>query len=621
MENLRTGLETAEASGRQGDLQTALRALGLQLMEQLGMQTVLIAEKSPGGLRLREMLGQPPAGVNPEAFFGQRNPIRQALIEGQVILSGDLSVDTQWRGDTLLNGLSSRSFIVLPLGISRETSFAVLVVGQSTQKFVESDAKIYQQLARQVSLSLQNIHLLGETNRRLNEVNLLLEFTRQIGSLDEGDVLRALVDLCLQALPEADSAWVALRQPKGNALVIRAAAGLTRNESLLSIPISFKDTASLPIRVFNSGQSLRVSEVHFAQDYAFSAGDLLLYRQATGAKLPVSSMVVPLRRANETLGVLVLDSFDQVAAFSEENEMLALSLTQQSALALENARLYSAAQSRAAQLLALNSVASAMTASLATSELEALLLDQLAPVLPFDTATLWLRRGDDLQVSSARGFPKGEAPLGVSVSVQDSTLFQEMIRTGQAIHVSDVREDIRFPSLIEPERLSWLGIPLLAKAELIGVIAIEKKEPEFYLPEQIQAAVTFASQSAISLENARLYEESVRRATELTERSQRLALLNRLSTELGQTLDVDLITHLTAEEMLSALKPNRVAVILINAQGRCTVQVEIPETNETLPMLLPDTPLFARLNETRGSFSTQDAEIEPELRPLWELVF
>jgi PAS domain S-box-containing protein len=618
MDYLRTGLETAEASGRQGDLQTALRSLSLQLMEQLGMQTALIAEKSPGGLRLREMLGQPPAGVNPEAFFGQRNPIRQALIDGQVILSGDLSVDTQWRGDTLLNGLSARSFIVLPLNISRENSFAVLVVGQKSQQLVESDVIIYQQLARQVSLSLQNIHLLGETNRRLNEVNLLLEFTRQIGSLDEGDVLRALVDLCLQALPEADSAWVALKQPKENALVIRTAAGFTRSESLLSIPISLKDSTSLPVRVFNSGQSLRVSEVHFAQDYTFSAGDLLLYRQATGAKLPVSSMVVPLRRANETLGVLVLDSFDQVAAFSEENEMLALSLTQQSALALENARLYSAAQSRAAQLLALNSVASAMTASLATSELEALLLDQLAPVLLFDTATLWLRRGNDLQVSAARGFPQGEAPLNVSVSVQDSTLFQEMIRTGQAIHVPDVREDIRFPSLIEPERLSWLGIPLLAKAELIGVIAIEKKEAEFYLPEQIQAAVTFASQSAISLENARLYEESVRRATELTERSQRLALLNRLSTELGQTLDVDLITHLTAEEMLSALKPNRVAVILINSQGRCTVQVEIPETKETLPMLLPETPLFTRLSETRGSFSTQDAEIEPELRPLWE---
>ena len=618
MDNLQAGLEAAEAFGRQGDLQAALRSLGLQLMEQVGMQTVLIAEKSPGGLRLREMLGQPPAGVNPEAFFGQRNPIRQSLIEGRVILSGNMVAEGQWRGDTLLNSLSARSFIVLPLGITRETSYAVMAVGQSPVQLEESDAQIYQQLARQVSLSLQNIHLLGETNRRLNEVNLLLEFTRQIGSLDENDVLQALVNLTLEAMPEADSAWVALWQPKENALAIRAAAGLVQNGSLIGIQLSGKDTSCLPVRVFNSGQSLRVSEVHFVQDYILSAGDLLLYRQATGARLPVSTMVVPLRRADETLGVLVLDSYDQVAAFSEENEMLALSLTQQSALALENARLYSSAQSRAAQLQALNSVASAMTASLATSELETSLLDRLAPVLSFDTATLWLRRGNELQVCAASGFPQGEVPLGVTVSVQDSTLFQEMIRSGQAIHVPDVREDIRFPSLLEPERLSWLGIPLLAKAELIGVIAIEKKEPEYYTSEQIQAATTFASQSAISLENARLYEESVRRTTELTERSQRLALLNRLSTELGQTLDVDLIMQLTAEEMLSALTPDRVAIIQWKPQERCTVQVEIPVPSENLPIMLPDTALFARLGETRGTFSTQDVEIEPELRPLWE---
>ena len=59
-------------------------------------------------------------------------------------------------------------------------------------------------------------------------MNLLLEFTRQIGSLDEEDVLRALVNLSLEAMPEADSAWVALWQPKANALVIRSASGLAK---------------------------------------------------------------------------------------------------------------------------------------------------------------------------------------------------------------------------------------------------------------------------------------------------------------------------------------------------------------------------------------------------------
>ncbi len=618
VENLRAGLETAETTSLAVDLPSSLHAMAVQLMERLGMTTALVAEKSPSGLRLLEALGQVPAGVNLESFFGQRNPLRQALTEEKILLAEDVNRDAQWKGDSLLSVIGARSFMAIPLKISRDLSMVVLVAGQVPGRVSAQDEQSYRQLAAQTSLSLQNVHLLGETHRRLTEVNLLLEFTRQIGGLNEADILKALVELGLQAIPEADGAWVALFEPKQNALVIRAAAGLPRSDSLVSIPISLNEGSSLPVRVFFAGQSLRVSEIHFAQDYSLAAGDLLLYRQATGAKLPVSSLLVPLRRADQSLGLLVLDSFDQVAAFSEENEMLALSLTQQSALALENARLYSASQTRAAQLQALNQVAGAMTTSLESSELEGQLLDQLLPILPFDTATLWLRQGEALVVRDARGFAAGEAPLGVTVSVQDSVLFQEMSRTGQAISVPDVREDVRFPSLIEPDRLSWLGIPLLAKAELIGVIAVEKKEADSYTSEQVQAVITFASQSAISLENARLYEESVRRATELAERSQRLALLNRLSSELGRTLDVDVINRLMLEEMFSALNPDRIALVMLNEQNRCSLQAEYPDAGESLPLLLPDNLLFDRLRESQGAFSTLNAAIEPELHVLWE---
>ena len=104
-----------------------------------------------------------------------------------------------------------------------------------------------------------------------------------------------------------------------------------------------------------------------------------------------------------------------------------------------------------------------------------------------------------------------------------------MIKTSEPISVGDLRNDPRFPMLVEPEYLSWLGIPLIYKSEVIGLIALEKREADFYNPDYIQSGTTFASQAAVSLENARLYAESISRAAELDERSQRLALLNRLS--------------------------------------------------------------------------------------------
>src|ERR1700690_2650164 len=130
-------------------------------------------------------------------------------------------------------------------------------------------------------------------------------------------------------------------------------------------------------------------------------------------------------------------------------------------------------------------------------------------------------------------------------AARDSALFKEMVKSGQPISVGDVRDDPRFPAVDAP-RLSWLGIPMIAKGELIGLIALEKWQAYFYSNEQIQLGTTFASQAAIALDNANLYEDSVSRAAELDERSKRLALLNRFSSSLSGLLDANEILDLTA---------------------------------------------------------------------------
>ncbi len=308
-----------------------------------------------------------------------------------------------------------------------------------------------------------------------------------------------------------------------------------------------------------------------------------------------------------------------------------MSLAQQSALALENARLFVSAEQRAAQLQALNRVSAALTSSLQPGELISSLLSQLSEVLPYETATLWLRQADTLRIVAANGFDDNESRLGIAVAVQDSTLFQEMIRTAQPVLVPDIRVDPRFPSLVEPDHLSWLGIPLVAKSELIGALALEKHEPGFYSPEHLQAASTFASQSGVALENARLFEESTTRAAELDQRSQRLALLNRLSRDLSASLDGDTILRLTCLQLCAALGADRVAAVLIDATGTLLLQAEEPggaaqshpgeAPLEPLPRTLPSTPLIERLRETEGIFSVPDIQAENGLALLDEVYF
>ena len=620
MRRIRDGLEIAVVANRQPDARAVLSTLGREMLTRMDMDVSLVAEAGVNGPRLVEVSGSVPSGANPEALFGQRNPLRQVLQDGQLLLVDQVDESPEWRNTPLLNGLEARSLICLPVRVEDQIVAAVLVVGQKrTIPFSEEDSQIYQQLARQVAIALQNLNLLNEARRRLKEVDLLLAFSRQLSGLDPSGILQTLLESALKAVPEAIAGVVSLWDAGSQQLVPQAGAGYNDIPSLLEIVFQTGVAGMpqpLPLQALASGQPLRVDEVNFARDYPLSADDLLRYRRATGGRLPVSSMFVPLQASGELLGLLSLDSFVTPAAFTAEDEALMASLAQQTALALENARLFQASEHRTRQMQALTRVGATITSSLQSQELIASLLDLIQTVVPYDTATLWSRRGMELTVEAARGFPQGEEPLGVSVALEDSQLFDEMIRTGQPLFVPDVRVDPRFPSLVELERRSWLGIPLFAAGQVTGLIALEKAVAGFYSSEDIQAVTTFASQASVALANARLYEESVRRAFELDQRSQRLALLNRFSGELGSSLDTEHILRLTVRELLQGLNGSVVSGIVLDQDGHAALRVEEPAIAGSLPLSLVDAPLFERLQESLGIFNSLDVGSEPELAPL-----
>ena len=157
--------------------------------------------------------------------------------------------------------------------------------------------------------------------------------------------------------------------------------------------ITYPMGEALPGAVFASGKPRRVDEVDFARDYALTPADLGLYRRATGGRLPVSSMLLPIVVEDKGIGLMILDNFNTVAAFRPGDEALILSLSQQAALSLENVRLVHALTERAGQLQGLNEVATVLSGSLRSDQLVAALLDEAGRVSA-------LRHGDSL---AARG--------------------------------------------------------------------------------------------------------------------------------------------------------------------------------------------------------------------------
>ena len=618
IERIRASLEIAAQANQQSDARGILHTLCTGLLTRFAMQTALIAEKASSGTRLLEVIGNTPSGVNPDALFGQRNPLRQLLQDSankeiEVLLVSNLESSPDWANNPLLNGLEARSLIGILFSGGKGIRTAVLLAGRrSLGAFSDEDRRIFEQLGRQVSTGLQNLQLLTETQTRLGEVNLLLEFSLKLGSLKPEEILHGLLDSVRGVLPNAQAGWVGLLDQKRACMVPQDAMGYPDNDAVLKIAYSLVSTTGLLgdtprlllLRVLRSSQPLRIADVDFSTQYHLSPNDLLNYRQATRGKLPVSCMMLPVRLGDRVSGVLVLENFDAQNAFSPEDEALAYSFTQQAALALDNARLYQASEMRATQLQNLTRVSSLLTSSLNQEDLVDSLLDLLHMVIPYDTATLWVRRGRYLTVLAANGFEDNQSQIGLTAAVEDSVLFLEMIRTGEPIAVGDVRSDARFPSLVEPDNLSWLGLPLIVKGEVIGLIAMEKHEADFFTRRLHPGRRDVCQPGRRSRwKMPACSRKACAAPRELDQRSQRLALLNRLSEELGASLDSSFILE-TDRPAAAQRDECRRGGLRDGGPGR---QVHprswrSRRSPSKLPMALLDVPLFERLQGIAGHF-------------------
>ncbi len=616
---LKAVLQINQAFTRPTTRAGALLALSEAIVSHLEMDTVLLVEAGDNAPRLVHRLGGKAEDPKLEALLGQRNPLTHCLQHTQHRIVPQLQTDTEWVNSPLLQALQTEAFFCLPI-IAKGTSALALLASSTTHlpSYANENLDVYELLADQVADRLSSLQSVGETQLRLDAARLLLDFNQRLNSLEPASITHTLLDNALQVASGAQAGIVLLWHTNKNQLAAMAVQGYADPQPLQETTFQLEEEPYG--RVFRSGELLSLEEVDFAKHYNLSADNLLRYRHATAGKLPLATLVTPIKLSaqNQVLGVLILENFQTSAAFPRETQAAETILCQQAALHLENTRLYQAAEERASQMQALTQVAAAITTQLEPDELIATLLNRLHTIVPYDTGTLWLLRGSDVVVRAARGFADDDQRIGLTAAVEDSLLLNEMITEGKPVCVGDIRHDPRFPNLLEPRYLSWAGIPLLSGGNVIGVIALEKTEPGFYSPEHIQLASTFAGQAAVSLANAKLFQESHNRTIELDLRTQKLEMLNRLSTALSETLDPEQILAITLQELNEAIPCSTIAAVIFNRSGTAQIPAELPFNGSGTPLTLPDSPLFDRLRQTLGIFVTEDISREPELATLQE---
>lgn len=738
----------AEALADQRHPDPILRQFAELTLREMGLTVCLIGVIEHGRLRLPVTAGAVPPQVNLESLLGQRNPLRQVSTApgAPPILERDVLAGP-WKESALLNALEVRSFVCLPLTVSGQLFGAVLIGSETAgTPFHSGDLDLFAVLAAQLSTTLERAQLFGETERRLREVNLLLEFSQQINGLDGERVAEGLVNTVAQVIANADAVAHFAFEPKSGTICAVAGRGYDNPAALRAIRLAPEQKETIAGKGFASVKPLRWAKVDAGQDLNLGPENLARYREATAGRLPASALAVPLTGSDRQLGVLVLENFARTDAFGSDDEAMASSLASQAAVAIHNAALYRETldltafneavfesiqqgiavldtegrvlhindfiratygwdetfigknifehrpvfrqigleagfrhildtggpmekfrvthpdregnvlvrnfygyplrqsgqvggvvvlvedvterakleedvRERAAQLEALTNVSRAITSSLRREDIIDSLLTELKQILSYTSATLWLREGERLRVVAAQGYENDSERLGLRAEIADSALFTEMLLTRSVSYVPDVRDDARFTLAAESPVRSWLGVPLIIQGEVVGAFAIEAAQAEAYRPQHLQTAATFAGQAAVALENARLYEESVGRAAELDTRSRRLALLNRMSSALASTLQVERVLEMTLVELARALNVEQAGAVLFDERagvGRLLAEFPTGRPPTGIEIPLAGNPVIERVQQTLAPLEVLDVADDELMAPVRE---
>lgn len=591
-----------------------------EFVSTLGFDASMVVLLSKPGYIIRYLNGVTLEEAQISSLLGQSHPISHSTDKQEILLCANVPEDVVWASSPLLDALQSKAFITIPFQSALNTTGCILASSVRTNSATDKNILPALDLIRnQIAQTLNTIENTETFNKRIEELNILMSFSRNIGSLNQDEIFSTLLNTTISTQQGIDVGYITAPANTSGQIVL-AAEGYQDNDAMVGI--LFRD-GSLPNVVWKKRELLNLTNVDFAKWFNLSADDLLKYKKATRGKLPLSGLGIPVQSADNIHAVMVLESFTETEPFHEETISIITALVAQAALMLENINLYRDAETRARQLETLTELSAQITSSLNPEEVIQSILANLSSIISYDTATLWIVEDSQLVIRSVSGFDNVEDLIGLRTDIEDSILFRDMIEQGSAILVPDIKSDPRFPHFDESQKRSWLGIPLIIKGNVIGALAIEKSEPNYYSQAHIQAAITYAAQASIALENANLYQNSLQRAVELDKQTKSLALINQFSNEISSTLDLDKILHITLQEITAATSATRSWATLYhqeNGQSYLTLDRKYPDTDSAESIRLDEPPLFQRLRESFGIYQIEDFRYEADLNPVHDLL-
>jgi phosphoserine phosphatase RsbU/P len=233
----------------------------------------------------------------------------------------------------------------------------------------------------------------------------------------------------------------------------------------------------------------------------------------------VSQLAVPLRRKGRVIGALNLLS-DKRGAFTSRDEAVLKQFGAHVAVAIENARLFESERHYVTMMETLAEIGREMASILDLDALLARIAGLTKRLVDYRTFGILLLNEESQELEM-----KIAVSYGDDAALKRVKLGQGLVgwaaQHKEAVLVDDVSTDPRYIPAVKDVR-SELVVPMLVKDRCIGVFDLESPELSAFTKEHAELLTLLASQAAVAIENARLYEE-VRRNEVRIEKELRFA--------------------------------------------------------------------------------------------------
>ncbi len=353
----------------------------------------------------------------------------------------------------------------------------------------------------QVGIALQIAMLFAKERQRADELGALRDVLEDFSAqLDVPDLFQAILRRAA-ALLLATGGELGLYEPERGG--VQVVASYNMGESYYGVFI--------PVGQGVMGTVVQTGNFLILEDYHSWDKSLPGYRSSNCRAV----IATPLRARGRLLGVISIIDAKGGRKFTENDVRILKMFAQQAAIAVDNAHLFENAHRRAEEAETLRQVSLVVAGLLDEKDAIRKILELLGHVVVCDTAVVVLKEGKDtLRVVGEHQWKKNPSMLGMEFSVFGITPYAEVARRIEPRLVPDAIA--HYPHLSRDERSayirSWLGVPLIAHDDALGVIAVHSTLPNYFTQSNLRLLSAFGSHVSVAISNARLYEEAQRLA-------------------------------------------------------------------------------------------------------------